>query len=493
MRTGSRYQPWVVLALTLAGLSIFSLVCSLGQGAEEPASTPAATDFLGHWEGHIDIPGTALTVLVDLQQGAGKWSGTADIPMQGAHGLPLADIRIEGVQITFALANVPGVPTFHGTLDQGQISGTFTQGGQSFPFTLGREAVAAPVRPQEPDTTTVPYKQEEVSYRHDDIRLAGTLTLPEGAGPFPAALLVSGSGPQDRNEEIFGHKPFLVLADFLTRAGIAVLRVDDRGVGGSSGFLAQATSEDLAADAEAGVDFLRRRPEIDPRKVGLIGHSEGGLIAPMVAVRTDSVAFVVLLAGPGVPGDQILERQTELLSRAAGMNDQQLARVVVDERRLLELVKSGAPEDSLHEQAGKLVDAQMGAAAGGVDEAARREAVNRAVEQLDSPWFRFFLGYDPRPTLRKLRVPVLALDGSLDLQVDPAQNLPEIREALKEAGNRDVTVTELPGLNHLFQKAKTGSIEEYYTIEETMDPTALDAIRDWILARFSSRSRPPGS
>jgi pimeloyl-ACP methyl ester carboxylesterase len=488
MITGPFCLPRRYLAGKLSRLLIFLLGCSVGQAAgAQFSSQEPAPDFSGHWEGHIDTPGMALDVLVDLHCEDGIWSGTADIPMQGAKGLPLAGIRVEGDQIEFGMANIPGDPTFRGKLEQGRLSGTFTQGGQGFPFALGREAIAPPARPQEPDTTQLPYGPEEVTFSHDDVQLAGTLTLPAGTGPYPAALLVSGSGPQDRNEEVFGHKPFLVLADHLTRAGIAVLRVDDRGVGGSTGSVTQATSEDLAADAEAGVAFLRQHPEIDARRVGLIGHSEGGLIAPMVATRSKGVAFVVLLAGPGVPGDQLLARQTELLARAAGMDGKPLSRMLAAHHRLIELVEAGAAEDSLREQAERLITAQADSEAANTNAAGLEEAAARVVKQLDSPWFRFFLRYDPRTALRRLQVPVLALDGSLDLQVDPAQNLPEIRKALAQARNRDATVMELPGLNHLFQKAKTGSVQEYYTIEETMDPAALDTIRDWILARFGNR------
>jgi pimeloyl-ACP methyl ester carboxylesterase len=444
-------------------------------------SQEPAPEFLGHWEGAIELPGSALTVIVDLAHEDGSWSGTADIPMQGAKGLPLTGIAAGDGKIEFALADIPGDPTFRGELSDGRITGTFTQGGQSFPFGLGREAIPEPARPQEPEGP-LPYEQEEVSYTNGEIRLAGTLTFPSGGAPFPAAILISGSGPQDRNEEVFGHKPFLVLSDHLTRAGIAVLRVDDRGVGGSGGSVSESTTEDFAGDVLAGIAFLRDREEVDPKRIGLIGHSEGGIIAPLVAAESDEVAYVITLAGPGVPGDEILYRQTQLIARASGVDEQSLAGVLEAHRELTSSVKSGAEEDEIRVRVRALIEAQLGEA----ESDAIDTAVEQTVAQMTGPWFRFFLGYDPRPALGKVRVPVLALNGELDLQVDPDQNLPEIRKALEQGGNEDFTVEELPGLNHLFQTAESGSVEEYYTLEETLSPVALDAIRDWILARFGA-------
>jgi pimeloyl-ACP methyl ester carboxylesterase len=434
----------------------------------------------GHWEGSIDIPDSPLGVLVDLQFMDGYWVGFIDIPAQAAEGLPLSGIGVTKMEVDFAIANLPGNPTFRGKLADGEISGTFTQGENSYPFPLGREEIEKPSRPQEPQPP-FPYEEEEVSYFNGQIKLAGTLTVPPGDGPFPAALLISGSGAQDRNEEVFDHKPFLVLADHLTRAGIAVLRVDDRGVGGSTGDRSAATSEDFAEDALAGVTFLSQLPEIDPKRVGLIGHSEGGIIAPMAAIRSGGVAFVVLLAGTGVPGDEVITRQTELISRVGGFPEEQIAQVLEAHRKLLELIRSGAGDDEVLAGLRELVRAQVGPE---TSEETLEETVDREMLNVKHPWFLFFLEHDPRPVLRKVRVPVLALCGEKDLQVDPDQNLPEITKALEQGGNTDFTAKEMPGLNHMFQRAETGSLSEYYDIEETMNPAALEAISGWILERF---------
>lgn len=454
--------------------------------AAEGSRQEMAPEFYGHWEGSIALPGAALAVLVDLNYD-GAWSGTADIPVQGAKGLPLTRIRIADAGIEFSLAGIPGDPTFVGKLIQGKISGTFTQGGQSFAFDLGRIRIPPLTRFQEPQPP-FPYEVSEVTYANGPITLAGTLTSPSQGGPFPAVVLISGSGPQDRNEEVMGHKPFLVLADHLTRAGIAVLRVDDRGVGGSSGSVSEATSQDFAGDVLAGVAFLKSRPRIDAKRIGLIGHSEGGIIAPIAASRSGDIAFVVMLAGTGVPGDEVLRHQMSRIARASGMDEGKLRTILDEQDKLLSLVEAGADDKAVREQLRKLVSAQLGEATSG---SMLEDGVNQAMVQMGSPWFRFFLQYDPRAALRNVRVPVLVLNGELDLQVDPAQNVPEIRKALEEAGNKEYTVTVLPGLNHLFQKAGTGSPLEYDAIEETMNPAALDAVREWILARVGAGSGKP--
>jgi len=454
-----------------------------------PAATlteAAAKPFLGHWEGTLSLPMAEVAVKVDLAFDGGALSGTIDIPMQGSKGMPLADFGIDGDAIRFKIKDVPGDPTFDGTIADGEITGKFKQGGAAFDFMLGRDEVKGPNRPQEPKPP-FPYDQEEVSYTNGDITLSGTLTLPKGPGPFPAALLITGSGPQDRNEMLLGHKPFLVLADHLTREGIAVLRVDDRGVGGSTGDTMQSTTSDFAGDAIAGVHFLMTQERIDPSKIGVIGHSEGGIVGPLAASRSKDIAYVVMLAGTGVPGNEIMPLQMEKIARAGGVPEETIAKQVALQRQLLDLLGSDKSSEEiaapLREIAAKQV-ALSGGLEGGSEDASSDEAIKQAVQGILNPWFRYFVTYDPRPALRKLSVPVLALNGSLDTQVDPEQNLPEISKALKEGGNPDVTIKELPGLNHLFQAATTGAPSEYVNIEETMSPVALEIVSDWILKRF---------
>jgi len=331
-------------------------------------------------------------------------------------------------------------------------------------------------RPQNP-VRPYPYREQEVSYSTPagKIQLGATLTIPPGKGPFPAVLLIAGSGPHDRDESIMGHKPFLVLADYLTRKGIVVLRADKRGIGKSAGDYSQAVMADFASDAEAGVAYLKTRVEVDPRKIGLVGHSEGGIEAPMAAAHNPDVAFIVLMAGPGVRGDQLLPEQLRLIEQASGKSADEIEKDLATQREVLAVLEKDK-DDALLEKdlrekfTGKVPEAQIG----------------MQVKAVSSPWFRGLLEYDPAVTLSKLTCPVLAINGEKDLQVPPGQNLPPIRKALEAAGNKNSEVVELPGLNHLFQTAKTGAVGEYSEIEETMSPLALEKVASWIVKQTAS-------
>jgi pimeloyl-ACP methyl ester carboxylesterase len=345
---------------------------------------------------------------------------------------------------------------------QRQLSGLFFAPGSS-----------NQVRPQDPKPP-FPYSQEEVTYGslEPGVKLAGTLTIPDSKGPFPAVLLITGSGSQNRNEEIMGHKPFLVLADYLTRRGIAVLRVDDRGVGGSSSGPPTATTMNFVQDVLAGVAFLKARHDVDPRHIGLIGHSEGGLIAPIVANESPDVAFIVLMAGSGVKGEDLLLEQGRLLMRASGASEELMQENAKVQKKLFSVIKSTTDNEAAEKQMREFLST--------VNPAIRESALAQMNMAL-SPWMRFFVTYDPQTALLKVKCPVLAMNGEKDLQVPPRQNLPAIEDALRAGGNKDFKVVELPGLNHLFQTCKTGAVSEYSQIEETISPSALDLMGDWIL------------
>jgi len=357
------------------------------------------------------------------------------------------------------------------------------------PQALAQQSVA-PARPQEP-LPPFPYRLEEVRYPNERaaITLAGTLTLPDGPGPFPAVALVSGSGPQTRDSELFGHRPFLVLADFLTRRGIAVLRTDDRGVGASGGEFRNATSRDFADDAQSAVAYLRSRADILGSSVGLVGHSEGGLVVPMVAADEDGVAFVVLLAGPGVNGEALLYEQASLIARALGAPEEQAA----FNRRLHEELFSVLKEEEDASERARRMETVLRRqfadvppeerAASGLTREAEDTWIRQQISMMGGPWYRFFLMHEPAPVLRRVRVPVLALFGERDLQVPADQNAPAVEAALREGGNPDVTVLTLPGLNHLFQTAALGVPQEYPIIDETMAPVVLERVAAWILER----------
>lgn len=340
-------------------------------------------------------------------------------------------------------------------------------------------AGAASLRPQTPQPP-FPWQARELAYDSPTdvgVHLTGTLVLPEGKGPFPAVLLITGSGLQDRDETVFGHKPFLVLADHLARHGIASLRVDDRGTGGSTGEVMQATSADFARDAQASLARLKSEAGIDPARVGVMGHSEGGLIAAMLAADpANQIAFMVMLAGPGLDGVRVVTSQVEDIARLNGVSGQALATIVRLQRELLDLARQS--HDDADTLTGRLAE-KLSAAAPGLSPAAARARV----AGMSSPWYRYFLSTDPAEYLVRVKCPVLALNGSKDLQVRAADNLPAIGEALRKAGNRDVSLETLNGLNHLFQTATTGAVMEYAQIEESFAPAALNRISDWIRAR----------
>ena len=481
-------RPHLLRAVAVAA-SITLSIATTQVGAQ-------TADAAGHWEGSIEIPGQPLVVQVDLEESGGMWSGTIDIPAQGAADLPLSDVSVDGEAVRFAIGGVPGEPTFEGVLAGGEISGEFRQGPARLPFRLGRETVEieAPPRPQEPKPP-FPYEAEEVEYENGDVTIAGTLTLPPGEGKVPAALLISGSGALNRDLELFGHKSFLVLADHLTRLGIAVLRVDDRGVGGSTGSTSQSTSRDKAADVLAGVRFLRGYGRIDPERVGLIGISEGGLVAPLALNRVDpgTVAYAVLLAGPGVPGGDLLRQQLRRIAAANGATAEMIEELAALQGRALQIIGSGMPPAEAEAALREVVAEQLAASpeTAQLSGDALESAVSAAVESNLTPWFRFFIRYDPGPALGGLAVPTLALFGGKDTQVDADQNQSAMETAFAASANGDITVHRFPGLNHLFQTAGTGSPAEYGTIEETMAPEALETISGWILERFGDQEPAP--
>ncbi len=310
--------------------------------------------------------------------------------------------------------------------------------------------------------------------------LAGTLTLPRSEKPCPAILLIAGSGPIDRDETVFGHKPFLVLADHLTKQGFAVLRVDKRGVEQSTGNYDVATTEDFAADALVGVEYLKTRKEVDTKRIGLIGHSEGGLIAPMVAVKSNDVSFIVLMAGPCVTGEAILYAQEAQISRAMGVTEEQLSHQLGFQQEVFSIIKNESDLEKAEKLLREIVAKQL-TNLSKEEQQSSADVIEAQMKRCNSKWFRYFLTYDPITSLKHLKIPVLVINGELDSQVSPKQNLPVIAKILEEAGNRNYKIIEFPKLNHFFQTCETGSILEYGIIEETIAPVALDTITDWIL------------
>jgi pimeloyl-ACP methyl ester carboxylesterase len=448
------------------------------------AGRQSAAEVAGIWQGTIDAGGTKLRVVLKVSKGTdGTLTAALDSIDQGAKDLKVDTISVKDSTFSFEMKMLGASYTGRLNNDGSEINGQFTQGGGSIPLVFRRgEKPPEPKRPQEPKPP-YPYNEEEVVFENKSagVKLAGTLTLPRAGGPFAAVLLITGSGPQDRNEMVFGHKPFMVLADHLTRSGLAVLRYDDRGIGKSTGEFGKANTEDFAGDAVAGVEYLKTRKEINPKQIGLIGHSEGGIIAPIVAVRSPDVAFVVLLAGTAMPGDQLLYLQGNLLAKAAGASDQAIA----DQRALQEAMFAIVRQERDSVAAERKLREHLGNSIAGLPEEQKKAALQQIevqIKTVNSPWFRYFLTYDPVPMLKRVQCPVLALNGGRDLQVPPKENLEKIAAVLKESSNKDYKTVVFPGLNHLFQTCTTGLVSEYTTIEETISPPVLATISDWLLA-----------
>jgi fermentation-respiration switch protein FrsA (DUF1100 family) len=444
----------------------------------------SAQGITGQWNGALKVQGTQLRLVFNVTKTDNGVSSTMDSPDQGAKGIPTTTTNFENsiLKITIASAKIE----YEGTLGQDNvIVGTFKQGGQSFPMNLSKEKIEKEklIRPQEP-IKPYPYYTEDITFENKKagINLAGTLTLPNKDGVFPVVILISGSGPQNRDEDLLGHKPFLVLSDFLTKNGIAVLRYDDRGTAMSNGDFKTATSADFSTDVESGIAYLKTRKEINKKKIGLIGHSEGGLIAPMVASKSKDVAFIVLLAGTGIQGDQILLLQQKLIGKASGVSDEDLQKSELENRKVFDIVNKSTNLEQLNidltdfiKQA--LKDNPNAEKPEGMND---DDFVKLQVKQIATPWMQYFIKYNPAPALEKVKCPVLAINGEKDLQVPPKENLEAIKKALTKGGNKKLTIKELPNLNHLFQECKTGSPDEYLKIEQTFSPTALTEILKWL-------------
>lgn len=463
---------------------LFLLIVGLLAGLSLPASAQAPIG--GRWEGAIKIAGQELAIVVTFAGDARAPKATIDIPQQGAKGLGLTNVRVDGPRVHFELPAGPGVAVFDGEAKGDEMAGTFEQGGTKGTFDMKRGAAPLPEAPP-------PYKVEEVKIQHDGLTLAGTLTVPPARGPHPAVVLITGSGAQNRDEEVFGFPVFKRLADHLTRAGLAVLRCDDRGVGGSTGSVPESTSADFAEDVLAEIAFLEARADIDRGRIGLLGHSEGGLIAPMVAARSAAVGFIVLMSGPALTGEKIMLAQAELIGRAEGRTEGQIRANARVQQQLFDAARRNTGWDAALET----VRAEMRGALDGLPEAQRKaipdidRLANRQAESqvafVRSPWFRYFLDYDPAPALARLKCPVLALFGERDLQVPTDANRAAMEALARKSGNADWTITVVPQANHLYQAATTGSASEYPRLKKEFAPGFIDTLVPWLAKRARLR------
>lgn len=444
----------------------------------------SAQDITGQWNGALNVQGTQLRLVLNIKQINGTYEATLDSPDQGATGLPISSITFGNNVLKLSLSNLNA--SYNGTFSNNAFTGSWSQGGNSLPLNFKRETIEKKVanRPQEP-VKPYPYQEEEVQFENKGagIKLAGTLTLPRTAGPHPVVVLISGSGPQDRNEELAEHKPFLVIADHLTRKGIAVLRYDDRGVAKSEGNFGLATTKDLATDASSAVAYLKTRTDVDQQHIGLMGHSEGGIIAPIVAAESNDVAFIVLLAGTGIPGDELLLMQSEAISNAQGISGPMLERSLEINAGVFKIIKETTDETELETELSKYFLAEIPASfrPANMTEA---EFVKSQTSRVLSPWMKYFIKYNPAEILPQVKCPVLAVNGDKDLQVPSKVNLEAIKAGLTKGGNQQVKTIEFPNLNHLFQKTETGLPSEYGKLEETFSVEVLEELTRWLKAQI---------
>lgn len=441
-------------------------------------------DITGQWNGVLEVQGMQLRLVFNLTKSDNGYSSTMDSPDQGAKGIPVTNTTFENQKIKFEVTNAK--IEYNGELKKNEFVGTFKQAGQEFPMTLSRKTIEKEVlkRPQEP-TKPYSYYSEDVTFQNTktNISLSGTLTLPKKDGLFPAVILISGSGPQNRDEEVFGHKPFLVISDYLTKNGIAVLRYDDRGIGESKGNFKTANTADFATDVESAISYLKTRKEINKKKIGLVGHSEGALIATIVASKSKDVKFIVLLAGTGIQGDKLLLLQQELISRAKGIPEADIKKSLETNTKLFEIIAKSNDIQKLKTDLTNLID---GTHNNGIDAEipngiTKEEFIQMRVNQISNPWMQYFIKFNPAKVLKEVQCPVLAINGNKDLQVPPKENLTAISNALKKGGNKNVTTKVFPNLNHLFQECETGLPSEYTKIEQTFSPIVLTEITNWIL------------
>ena len=425
----------------------------------------------GYWKGKIDLGGQQMEMAFDIASTGNGYSATLDVPAQGAFDLPVDETLFLDNRLEMTMSAMDA--SYSGTLKDNHVEGEFTQHGMTCPLNLekGEKESQQMVRPQDPQPP-FNYRVEEVTFRNEKegFDLTGTLTIPEGDGPFPGMVLVSGSGQQNRDEELMNHRPFWVIADYMARHGIAVLRYDDRGIGGSGGEVYNATSMDFSYDAEAAFDFLRNQKLIDASEVGILGHSEGGTINFMVAARRPEVAFLVSLAGPAVNGIEVLKEQQAAILRASGMTEEAIQFSSNANAQLFDIVEASSNREEADSLLRQLVQGW------GYNE----ELTEQTVGQLASPWMYYFLKYDPTEAIVKTDCPALLLNGSKDLQVIASQNLPVYEKIIAEHGKTNLTVREMTDLNHLFQHCETGSPNEYFTIDETISPEVLEVIAGFV-------------
>ena len=421
-----------------------------------------AQEITGSWQGELDVQGMKLPLIFHIKKEGEKLISTLDSPKQGATNIPVSTTSYTADQLTLELPAL-GI-SYSGKVTNESINGTFKQGGMELPLILAK--LNRPQTPKAPFT----YKTEEITFVNssDKNTLAGTLSEPNNFNKKqPVLIMITGSGKQNRDEEIFSHKPFAVIADDFAKKGIATLRLDDRGVGGSSKGTPDETSFNYATDINAAVLFLKAKGF---ENIGLIGHSEGGMIAPIVASTNKDVKFLVLMAGPGQPINELLVLQNYLAGKLAGMSEEALQKSGQINRMIYDFIKN-YKGNSFDSDFDKFINSSS------------EKLPDDVKKQVTNAWFRYFIAFNPDEYVAKVKIPVLAINGSLDFQVPAKENLEAIKKSLIKAKNKNFETYEFQGMNHLFQECTTGAMSEYAEIEQTISPKVLDKMSSWIIAR----------
>lgn len=439
-----------------------------------------AQEISGSWSGSLNIQGTNLLIVFNITKAGTLYESTMDSPDQGAFAIPTTSTKFSDGKLEIT-ATALGMK-FEGELKDDSIIGTFKQGALSVPLTLIRGATNVQSRPQTPKEP-FPYHSEQVAITSKDGKhtISGTFTKPFGKGLFPAIVLIAGSGPNDRDETLFNHKPFLVVSDHLTKNGFAVLRYDKRGVGKSTGSYADATIDDFAEDAKLALEFLKKRADIDKSKTGLLGHSEGGIVASMVAANNNDVNFIVLMAAPGIDGIEIVIDQNEFsMIQQKFAPDLIMKMQSVNKQMFTGLINWGGTENekkTLHDRLSELWELIPSQAKANLE---KTSFINYQFNAMITPGYRSFLLSKPSSYIQKIKCPVFAINGKLDSQVSATKNLNSISEALKKGGNSSSKTKIYEKLNHIFQESTTGLVTEYGKIEQTISPEVLSDITAWL-------------
>jgi len=459
----------------------FFLILSLSQ-------INAQKEILGYWSGNLKMLSIELDFQIKVSKTNKSLDGFISIPSQKVSEYKLPVFTYKKNKIHFELPGSVGVAKFDGNLNADSIKGTLLQAGIKGTFSLVK--TSHPIiqdQPTKQKDEPLPYSEEDIAFKSGRILLAGTLTTPKTEGIYPAVILLTGNGPQDRDEDIFGFKIFQIIADYLTKNGFAVLRYDDRGVGGSTGNSMQSTTEDFSNDALAAIEFLKKQYNIDRTKIGLLGHSEGAQIAELAAVNSKDVSFIVLLSGNGVDGGKALIEQQKLILKANGVADSLITQNLELQNKINNALRNDIDLNNIRKDIRAFAEKDFAGLSKDVrnsiqdKETYLNSNVQSQIIIFNNPWFRYYVKYDPIPTLEKIKIPVLMLFGELDLQFPPSLNKQRMEEALVKAGNKNFKSFVFPKANHLYQEAKIGSPTEYSELKKEFVPGFLESIGDWIL------------